>query len=99
MQFDQNTPAFDTAFATWTSIVETDWTITKDTRLNQICSAAKAKGVVIFTIGFEINEPGAMEAMAGCASSPSHFYRVEGLQIASAFTSIATQINALRLIQ
>lgn len=99
MQFDQNTPAFDTAFATWTSIVETDWTITKDTRLSQICSAAKAKGVVIFTIGFEINEPGAMEAMAGCASSPSHFYRVEGLQIASAFTSIATQINALRLIQ
>ena len=65
----------------------------------QFLATSGAQGVVIFTIGFEADEPGAVPAMADCASSPSHFYRVEGLQISSAFTSIASQIKALRLVQ
>ncbi|WP_341211556.1 VWA domain-containing protein [uncultured Limimaricola sp.] len=83
----------------WTSIVEHSTVVEKNARLTQICAAARAKGIIIFTIGFEVNEAGALAAMADCASSPSHFYRVEGLQISSAFTSIATQIKALRLVQ
>ena len=87
------------AWTQWTSIIEHEEIDEKNRRLSQICAAARAQGVVIFTIGFEIDQPGAVEAMADCASSPSHFYRVEGLQISSAFTSIATQIKALRLVQ
>ena len=83
----------------WTSIVEHSDAAEKNARLSRICAAARAQGVVIFTIGFEADEPGAVPAMADCASSPSHFYRVEGLQISSAFTSIASQIKALRLVQ
>ncbi|EYD72707.1 hypothetical protein Lokhon_01510 [Limimaricola hongkongensis DSM 17492] len=82
----------------WKAIVDTTWSTTKDARTRSICAAARARGIIVFTIGFEVNSHAA-EIMAECASSPSHFYRVEGLEISSAFTSIATKINALRLIQ
>ena len=37
--------------------------------------------------------------MRDCASSPSHFFRVEGVEIEDAFEAIARQINQLRLTQ
>lgn len=70
----------------------------KDSRLDDICDAAKAQGVVIFTIGFEVTDHSA-DVMRSCASTPNHFYRVEGLDIEYAFASIANQINQLKLTQ
>ena len=67
-----------------------------DTYLQRVCDAAKAKGVIIWTIGFEVSNHGANE-MEECASSPAHFYRVEGIEIKEAFASIARQLNALHL--
>ncbi|WP_234988869.1 TadE/TadG family type IV pilus assembly protein [Tropicibacter naphthalenivorans] len=69
-----------------------------DTLLNNICSAAKDQGVIIWTVGFETTDHGA-SVLQKCASSPSHFFRVEGLDIADAFSSIAHTINQLRLTQ
>ena len=37
--------------------------------------------------------------MRDCASSENHYYDVEGLQIVTAFSSIARTINQLRLVQ
>jgi hypothetical protein len=71
---------------------------TKDDRLDDICDAAKAKGIVVFTIGFEVTDHSA-DVMRNCASTPNHFYRVEGLDIEYAFASIANQINQLKLTQ
>jgi len=79
-------------------IFTTTYTDAKDARLDAICSAAKAQGIVIFAIGFEVTNRAA-DVMSSCASSPSHFYRVQGLEIATAFASIASQITALRLVQ
>lgn len=70
----------------------------KDDRLEDICDAAKARGVVVFTIGFEVTDHSA-DVMRDCASTPNHFYRVEGLDIEYAFASIANQINQLKLTQ
>lgn len=67
-----------------------------NTYLQRVCDAAKQKGVIIWTIGFEVSNTGAKE-MEECASSPAHFYRVEGLEIQEAFASIARQLNALHL--
>ncbi|WP_168161503.1 TadE/TadG family type IV pilus assembly protein [Oceanicola sp. S124] len=67
-----------------------------DYYLQQVCSAAKAKGIIVYTIGFEVSNHGADE-MEECASSPAHFYRVEGIEISEAFDSIARQLNALHL--
>jgi Flp pilus assembly protein TadG len=72
--------------------------------LKNICTAAKQKHIVIWTIGFEVednpydNNDGA-DVMRNCASSPSHFFDVDGVQLSEAFRAIARQINQLRLLQ
>jgi Flp pilus assembly protein TadG len=71
---------------------------TKDARLDNICSAAKNNGIIVFTVGFEVTDHSA-GVMRSCASTPQHFYRVEGLDIEYAFASIANQINQLKLTQ
>ncbi|ETX14200.1 hypothetical protein OCH239_04940 [Roseivivax halodurans JCM 10272] len=69
-----------------------------DELLGRICDAAKERDIVIWSIGFEVQDHGA-EVMKNCASSPAHFFRVEGTEIETAFYSIARAINQLRLIQ
>lgn len=69
-----------------------------DTLLSSVCDAAKEKNIVIWSIGFEVEDHGA-GVMRNCASSPSHFFRVEGVEIKEAFRAIARQINQLRLTQ
>lgn len=73
-------------------------TADKDERLDSVCTVAKNEGIIIFAIGFEVTDRAA-DVMESCASSPSHFYRVEGLEIATAFASIAANITSLRLVQ
>ncbi len=62
------------------------------------CDLARQRGVVVFTIAFETDQSAA-DDMRACASSDSHFFRVEGEEIVEAFDTIARQINNLRLIQ
>ena len=71
---------------------------TKDTRLTAMCNAAKTAGIIVFAIGFEVADA-EVPLMKSCASSPSHFYRVQGLEITTAFQSIANAIGKLRLTQ
>ncbi|MEL7127251.1 MAG: hypothetical protein AAGK30_13505, partial [Pseudomonadota bacterium] len=81
-----------------------NWRYTKytsaqaDTMLNNICDAAKDKGIVVWTVGFEVTND-SFQVMQDCASSPSHAFRVEGIDIVEAFEAIAKQINQLRLTQ
>lgn len=74
----------------------------KNTRMASACTAAKADGkdVVIYTIGFEITANGTAETeLKKCATSHSHYYRAEGVNITDAFNSIASNIQSLRLTQ
>lgn len=74
---------------------------TNFTRFRDLCDLAKdpARNIVIYTIAFEA--PGTPESqMRACASSTSHFFRASGReQINAAFSTIARQINELRLTQ
>jgi hypothetical protein len=70
----------------------------KNDRTLDVCDAAKNQGVKIFTIGFEAPTAG-LELIKSCATSPAHYYSVSGLQINTAFQSIAQSINKLRLTQ
>lgn len=79
-------------------LYDTVTTNEKDDRLDRICTQAKNQGIVIFTIAFEATSRAA-DVMEACASSPSHFYDVDGLEISSAFASIASNITQLRLVQ
>ncbi|MFW2543305.1 pilus assembly protein TadG-related protein [Primorskyibacter sp. 2E107] len=69
-----------------------------DNRLHNICSSAKDEGIVIFSIAFEAPS-GGKAALKDCASSESHFFDVNGVEITETFHAIARQINSLRLIQ
>lgn len=73
---------------------------TKNTRLVNICSAAKAKGVLIYSIGFEVPpNSNAETVMKACASNINNYFAASGTDLAEVFASIATSINKLRLIQ
>ncbi|MEM1234073.1 MAG: TadE/TadG family type IV pilus assembly protein [Pseudomonadota bacterium] len=72
-----------------------------DDQAEDFCKMIKddlTKPVQIFTIAFEAPW-GGQQIMQKCASSESHYYDVDGLDIVAAFRSIASQINQLRLIQ
>lgn len=70
---------------------------TKNTRLQAICDAAKAENITIYTVGFEVTSSSAT-VMRNCASSPAHFFNVNGLDLTDAFAAIARDITKLRLV-
>lgn len=64
--------------------------------MQQICSAAKAQNMIIFTIA--MGAPAGGEAqMRACASSPAHYFQTEGGALNDIFDAIARQITDLRL--
>lgn len=67
-----------------------------DLLMQDMCTLAKNKDVIIYTIAVEAGTHGANE-MAACASSPSHFFNVNGDQMDTVFEGIAKQITELRL--
>ncbi|MCF2905447.1 pilus assembly protein [Octadecabacter sp. CECT 8868] len=69
-----------------------------DDRLSDICEAARDQGIIIYTVAFEAPH-GGQTALADCASSPSHYFDVDGTDITDAFSSIASDIRALKLTQ
>jgi len=81
----------------WSSgAYETHWSGEKDTRMDAICTAAKANNILIYTIGFEVSNSNALK-LQNCATTAAHFFRVDGVDIADAFAEIAAQLNSLRL--
>ena len=68
-------------------------------RFYAICDLAKstARNVEIYTIAFEAPSA-AKTQMAKCASSPSHYYDVEGSEINEVFQAIARKVRQLRLV-
>ena len=72
---------------------------TKDTRLTDMCAAAKNAGILIFTIRFEITANSSEDQLLkACATLPSYSYNPTGTDLSAAFSSIETTINELRLI-
>jgi Flp pilus assembly protein TadG len=69
-----------------------------DNQLRDICALAKSKGVIVYGIAFEAPSNG-QAAISNCATSPAHYFNASGLQISTAFRSIASNISQLRLTQ
>lgn len=82
----------------WTGYFSKEGGWAKDQRMFAMCDAAKANNILLFTIGFEVSNSNAVK-LSSCATTPAHFFRVEGVEISDAFASIAAQLNNLRLIQ
>lgn len=64
-----------------------------------LCDAMKAKGVVVYTVGFDLGGNASAETiMEECATSADHVYLPDsGSELKVAFKEIAQDINSLRL--
>lgn len=71
---------------------------TKNSRMQEICTAAKNAGIVIYSIAFEAPTGGQTQLKA-CATSDAHYFNAAGTEIATVFSAIASQISYLRLTQ
>jgi len=69
-----------------------------DARENAACTAAKAAGVVIYSIYINIGNDGNATALQNCATDSSHYYDLTASsQIKTAFSDIAQKITNLRV--
>ena len=63
-----------------------------------LCDGMKAKGVIVYTVGFALNNQQAIETLAYCASDPNKALLANnGAELQQAFREIAFQIAQLRL--
>jgi Flp pilus assembly protein TadG len=69
---------------------------TSTTQARALCTAMKAAGITVYTVGFEIGSSGAaFTTLQGCASEPHMFYNTTtGDELRNAFRHIATSIAA-----
>ncbi len=62
------------------------------------CQAMKQKGIVVFTVGFDLDTQAAKDLMKQCATSETYAYLASnGAALKEAFRSIAINISRLRL--
>lgn len=69
----------------------------KDDRLDALCTKAKKNGVIIFTVSADPQTSHEVDVLRKCASADTYAYSVTGGNLATAFSSIASAITALRL--
>ena len=69
-----------------------------NTQLQQSCALVKAQDVTVYGIAFEAPVNGQAQ-ISQCASSPSHYFNAQGLEIQTAFRAIASNITQLKLTQ
>jgi Flp pilus assembly protein TadG len=63
-----------------------------------LCNGMKAKGIKIFTVGFDLNDPRALSELAACASGPGNFFDAKtGADLKQSFKEIAKKLNTLRV--
>ncbi|UWR08577.1 TadE/TadG family type IV pilus assembly protein [Ruegeria arenilitoris] len=71
---------------------------TKDPRARAMCAAARANGIVVFTIAFEAPDQG-KALLKDCKSDDGAYYEATGDEIVDVFASIGSTIRNLRLTQ
>ena len=72
----------------------------KNTRMSSQCTAAKDQGIVIYTIGFQVPAGGTAEThLKNCAQSVANYFPADTTNISAAFSSIASNVQNLRLTQ
>lgn len=62
------------------------------------CSGMKAKGIIVYTVGFQLTQANATATLQNCASSANKFYpAADANALRTAFQAIAQDIATLRL--
>lgn len=69
------------------------------TQAESLCAGMKAQGIIVYTVGFQINAGGDAQRMLNrCATSPEHvFMPSSGGDLSEAFAAIGRDITRLRI--
>ncbi|WP_176473897.1 TadE/TadG family type IV pilus assembly protein [Actibacterium ureilyticum] len=62
-----------------------------------VCEAAKNNGIVVYTIGLEVED--GLDVLKECATTEGHFFKATGENLSDVFFAIASSIDKLRLTQ
>jgi hypothetical protein len=82
-----------------TSVNSTATTVI-NTRMTTLCTAMKAKGIIIYTIVLQENDTATQNLYKNCASKPEYFFNSPtAADLAAIFQQIATQLSNLRVAQ
>jgi Flp pilus assembly protein TadG len=73
--------------------------ISIQTKAKSVCTAMKAKGIKVYTVGFQLgNDANAISTLSNCATDATYFYNAaNGEALRVAFRDIALKISNLRL--
>ena len=68
-------------------------------RAKDLCTGMKAKGIIVYTVGFQVgNDANAVSLLSSCATDSTHFYNAaDGNALRQAFRDIALKVSALRI--
>lgn len=71
-----------------------------DTKLSTVCSAMKAKGIIIYTILFDETDSNIQNLLRNCATSPDYYFNSPTeSELQAAFQTIGDSLANLRLSQ
>jgi hypothetical protein len=71
-----------------------------DTRFTAVCDAMRAQGIIIYVIGFEVQQEAHRTLLRNCATSPQHYFESpNAATLQSVFTQIGNQLSSLRLTE
>jgi hypothetical protein len=73
-------------------------TATMDAQLEDLCERAREEEIIVYGIAFEA-PAGAQDLIEACAYLPSYYFFTTTSEIDTTFSAIASNINALRLMQ
>jgi hypothetical protein len=102
--YNNNTPGTDIAAATSSGQQELNAEARLEERFAAICTAMKAQGIRIYTVGFEVantsNPTRFRDLLRNCATSTAQFIEAPtAADLNTAFTEVANQLSSLRLVE
>lgn len=69
-----------------------------DQQARQLCEAMKDEGIIVYTVGFQLDNDNAEDTLSDCATDASHAFLAEnGTELKEAFREIAFRLARLRL--
>lgn len=73
---------------------------TADTTTKQVCANIVAKGITVYTIAFQVNDPTIQTILMNCATTPTNYYNATDIvSLSGAFQSIAGNLTQAHMVQ
>lgn len=89
---------FNTSYLTGGATPSTTQIDESYAQFDSLCDGMKAKGIIVFTVGFDLASTRALSELKACASAPEKFFDAKtGAELKRAFSDIARQLNTLRV--